>query len=77
MNIAPQQMEMFVASQLAESLGGSPRLMEIILERRNMFRAINRVREVSCGYLGVLPDAQPYPPDRNPENQRRAEFCYR
>ena len=44
MNRMPQQMEMFVASQLAESLGGSPRLMERILERRNMFRAINRVR---------------------------------
>ena len=44
MNRMPQQRELFVASQLAESLGGSPRLMERILERRNMFRAINRVR---------------------------------
>ena len=43
MNRMPQQRELFVASQLAESLGGSPRLMERILERRNMFRAINRV----------------------------------
>ena len=44
MNRMPQQRELFVASQLAESLGGSPRLMERILERRNMFRAIKRVR---------------------------------
>jgi len=42
MNIAPQQMEMFVASQIAENLGGSDRLMEMILERRNMFRALTR-----------------------------------
>ncbi len=44
MNIRPQQMEMFVASQIAESLGESSRLMEMILERRNMFEAIKRVR---------------------------------
>jgi len=43
MNIMPQQMEMFVASQMAESLGGSDRLMEMILERRNMFRALTQV----------------------------------
>ena len=36
-------MEMFVASQMAESLGGSDRLMEMILERRNMFRALTQV----------------------------------
>jgi len=44
MNIMPQQVEMFVASQIAESLGGNPRLMEMILERRNMFSALKRVR---------------------------------
>jgi RNA-directed DNA polymerase len=44
MNIQPQQLEMFVASHIAESLGGSTRLMEMILERRNMFRALKRVR---------------------------------
>jgi RNA-directed DNA polymerase len=44
MNIVPQQMEMFVASQIAENLGGSDRLMEMILERRNMFRALTQVR---------------------------------
>jgi len=44
MNIKPQQMEMFVASHIAESLGESSRLMEMILERRNMFRALNQVR---------------------------------
>ncbi len=44
MNIVPQQMEMFVASQFVENLGGNLRLMEIILERRNMFRALKRVR---------------------------------
>lgn len=43
MSIMPQQREMFVASQIAESLGGSLRLMEIILGRRNMFRALTRV----------------------------------
>ncbi len=44
MSIKPQQLEMFVASHVAESLGESSRLMEMILERRNMFRAIKRVR---------------------------------
>ena len=44
MNIVPQQLEMFAASQFAESLGGSLRLMERIIERRNMFRALKRVR---------------------------------
>ena len=44
MNIVPQQLEMFAASQFAESLGGSLRLMEIIIERRNMFKALKRVR---------------------------------
>ena len=44
MNIKPQQLEMFVASHIAESLGESSRLMEMILERRNMFRALNQVR---------------------------------
>jgi len=44
MNIMPRQEEMFVASQIAERLGGNPRLMEMILERRNMFRALKRVR---------------------------------
>ncbi len=44
MSIQPQPMEMFVASHIAESLGERPRLMEMILERRNMFRALKRVR---------------------------------
>lgn len=44
MNIKPQQMEIFVASQMAENLGESNRLMEMILERRNMFRALEQVR---------------------------------
>ena len=44
MGILPQQRELFVASQMAESLGGNSRLMEIILDQRNMFRALNRVR---------------------------------
>ena len=43
MNRAPQQMEMFVASQIAENLGGKERLMEMILERRNMLRALTQV----------------------------------
>ena len=43
MDIAPQQMEMFVASQMAENLGGSDRLMEMILDRRNMRLALARV----------------------------------
>lgn len=44
MNIMPQQMEMFVASQAAERPTENDRLMEIILERGNMFNALNRVR---------------------------------
>lgn len=43
MNIRPQQMEMFVASQIAESLGGKEQLLELILEQRNMLRAMNQV----------------------------------
>lgn len=43
MDIKPQQMEMFVASQLAERLGESDRLMERILERGNITRAWKRV----------------------------------
>jgi len=43
MSIRPRQMEMFVASQTAEPLGASDRLLEMILERRNMFRALNQV----------------------------------
>ncbi len=45
MNIMPQQMEMFVASQVTESPTETTRLMEIILERGNMFKALKRVRE--------------------------------
>jgi RNA-directed DNA polymerase len=44
MSIRPRQVEMFVASQTAERLGASDRLLEMILERRNMFRALNQVR---------------------------------
>lgn len=44
MDIKPQQMEMFVASQFSERLGGSDRLMERILERNNIIRAWQRVR---------------------------------
>jgi retron-type reverse transcriptase len=36
-------MEMFVASQAAERLGESVRLLEMILERRNMFNALQQV----------------------------------
>lgn len=43
MSIRPRQMEMFVASQTAERLGANDRLLEMILERRNMFRALNQV----------------------------------
>jgi RNA-directed DNA polymerase len=43
MSIKPQQMEMFVATQIAESLGGNDQLLELILERRNMLRAMNQV----------------------------------
>ena len=44
MDILPQQMEMFTASQITESPTESSRLMEFILERGNMFRALKRVR---------------------------------
>ena len=44
MDIRPQQMEMFIASQFSERLGGSDRLMERILERNNIIRAWERVR---------------------------------
>jgi RNA-directed DNA polymerase len=44
MDIKPQQLEMFVASQIAERLGASDRLMEMILERDNIIRAWKRVR---------------------------------
>ena len=43
MSIRPRQMEVFVASQTAERLGANDRLLEMILERRNMFRALNQV----------------------------------
>jgi RNA-directed DNA polymerase len=43
MNIKPQQMEMFVASRLAERLGDREQLLEVILERRNILRAMNQV----------------------------------
>ena len=42
MNIRPQQMEMFIAAQTAERLGENVRLLEMILERRNMFRALKQ-----------------------------------
>lgn len=44
MSIRPRQVEMFVASQTAERLGERDRLQEMILERRNMFRALKQVR---------------------------------
>ena len=40
MNIRPRQLEMFIASQTAERLGANARLMEMILERRNMFVSV-------------------------------------
>ena len=49
MNIVPQQLEMFVASQFAENLGGSSRLMERILERRNMLSTLLRAK-----YLHII-----------------------
>ena len=39
MNRSPQQMELFAASQAAERLGRSDRLMDVILERENLIRA--------------------------------------
>jgi group II intron reverse transcriptase/maturase len=44
MGIRPQQMEMFIASQTAESLGANLRLLEMILDRRNMLLALKQVR---------------------------------
>ena len=44
MDILPQQMEMFTASHVTESPTERNRLMEFILERGNMFRALKRVR---------------------------------
>ena len=44
MDILPQQMEMFVASQVTESPTETTRLMEMILERGNMLKALIRVR---------------------------------
>lgn len=44
MNIVPQQMEMFIASQVTESPTDGSRLMEVILGRGNMFSALKRVR---------------------------------
>lgn len=43
MNRQPQQMELFAASPIAESLGKSDRLMEMILDRNNIIRAWKRV----------------------------------
>ena len=43
MNRTPQQMELFPASQIAESLGNNDRLMEMILERNNIIRAWKQV----------------------------------
>ena len=43
MNIKPQQTEMFVASRMAERLGANERLLERIVERRSMLRAMNQV----------------------------------
>ena len=43
MNRAPQPMELFAASQAAERLGRSDRLLETILERENLIRAWKRV----------------------------------
>jgi len=52
MSIRPRQVEMFVASRIAESLGGNDRLLELILERRNMFGALEQVR-ANKGAAGV------------------------
>ncbi len=43
MNTKPQQMEIFAASQIAERLGESDRLMEMILDRSNIIRAWKQV----------------------------------
>lgn len=52
MGVKPQQMEMFVASQIAERLGGSDRLLEMMLERHNIIRAWKRV-QANKGVPGV------------------------
>lgn len=52
MSILPQQMEMFAASQIAERLGESDRLLEMILHRENIVRAWKRVR-ANKGAAGV------------------------
>ena len=59
MNIQPQQMEMFVASRLADSLGGRERLLELILERRNMLSDSGlpirgRTKPCSCNYVLMI-----------------------
>lgn len=43
MNRMPQPMELFAASQAAERLGKSERLMEVIFERENLMQAWKRV----------------------------------
>ena len=43
MKRSPRQVELFAASQAAERLGRSDRLMEAILERENLNRAWKRV----------------------------------
>lgn len=43
MNRTPQPMELFAASQAAERLGRSDRLMDVILDRENLIRAWERV----------------------------------
>lgn len=48
-NGMPQPLELFAASQSAERLGRSDRLMEMILERGNLIRAWRRV----CGNRGA------------------------
>jgi RNA-directed DNA polymerase len=48
-NRMPQPMELFAASQAAERLGRSDRLMEVILDRENLIRAWKRV----CGNKGA------------------------
>lgn len=49
MDIKPQQMEMFVASQIAGRLEGSDRLLEMMLERHNIIQAWKRVRSNNGG----------------------------
>jgi RNA-directed DNA polymerase len=52
MSIRPRQLEMFIASQTAERLGANVRLMEMILEGRNMFSALKQVR-ANKGAAGI------------------------